>query len=106
MTTAMDRRANAESRAGAGIEAGAFSPSLSRVPVTVQVVLGTAKLPLSELLSLQSGAELSLVEKPGDPVTVLVNGCTIAKGELYVLEGEDERFGVKISEIFEGAMPI
>ncbi len=109
MTATMDRKMGTENKTGATLDPaqlGAFAPSLSRVPVTVQIVLGTAKVLLSDLLAMQSGSELSLAEKPGDPVTVLVNGCTIAKGELYVLEGENERFGVKISEIFEGAMPV
>ncbi|MBL8791307.1 MAG: FliM/FliN family flagellar motor switch protein [Rhizobiales bacterium] len=86
--------------------AGAVSASLSKVPVTLQVILGAAHLPLSELMALKSGSEVKLDVRPGDPVTVLVNGCKIAKGELYVLDSEGDRFGVKISELFESAMPI
>lgn len=82
------------------------SASLSKVPVTLQVVLGAAHLPLSELMSLQSGSEVKLDVRPGDPVTVLVNGCKIARGELYVLDSEGDRFGVKISELFESALPV
>lgn len=82
------------------------SASLSRVPVTLQVVLGAAYLQLSELMSLKAGSEVKLDVRPGDPVAILVNGCKIARGELYVLENEGDRFGVKISELFENAMPV
>ena len=85
---------------------GPVSASLSKVPVTLQVVLGAANLPLSELMSLQTGSEVKLDVRPGDPVTVLVNGCRIARGELYVLDSEGDRFGVKISELFESALPV
>jgi flagellar motor switch protein FliN/FliY len=94
-----------EAKAASGL-AGGVGASLSKVPVTLQVILGAAHLPLSELMALKSGSEVKLDVRPGDPVTVLVNGCKIAKGELYVLDSEGDRFGVKISELFESAMPI
>ncbi|MFT3672970.1 FliM/FliN family flagellar motor switch protein [Aestuariivirga sp.] len=94
-----------EAKAAPGM-AGGVGASLSKVPVTLQVILGAAHLPLSELMALKSGSEVKLDVRPGDPVTVLVNGCKIAKGELYVLDSEGDRFGVKISELFESAMPI
>jgi len=79
--------------------ANALSASFAKVPVTVQVMLGSAKLPLSELLSLRAGSLFSLDQKLGEPVSVIVNGCKIATGELFVLEGEGERLAVKIKEI-------
>lgn len=82
------------------------SSSLSKVPVTLQVVLGAAHLQLSELMELKAGSEVKLDVHPGDLVTVLVNGCKIARGELYVMENEGDRFGVKISELFESALPV
>lgn len=91
---------------GAPAMGASISASLSKVPVTLQVILGAAHMPLSELLALKSGSEVKLDVRPGDPVTVLVNGCKIAKGELYVLDNEGDRFGVKISELFESALPV
>jgi flagellar motor switch protein FliN len=83
-----------------------ISTSLSKVPVSLQVILGTAQMPLSELLSLKAGSEIKLDFRPGDPVTILINGCRVARGDLYVLEAEGDRFGVKISELFANALPI
>jgi flagellar motor switch protein FliN len=83
-----------------------ISTSLSKVPVTLQVILGTAQMPLSELLALKAGSEVKLDFKPGDPVTILINGCKVARGDLYVLEAEGDRFGVKISELLANALPI
>jgi flagellar motor switch protein FliN len=79
--------------------------SLSKVPVKLQVLLGAAHLQLSELLALKSGSDVRLDARPGEPVTLLVNGCSIARGELYIIEEEGDRFGVKITELFESSKP-
>ena len=76
-----------------------MAASFAKVPVTVQVMLGTARIPLSELLSLKPGSLLALDQKLGEPVSVIVNGCKVATGELFVLEGEEETLAVKIKEI-------
>jgi len=76
-----------------------MAASFAKVPVTVQVMLGTARIPLSELLSLKPGSLLALDQKLGEPVSVIVNGCKVATGELFVLEGEEEKLAVKIKEI-------
>lgn len=78
---------------------GALAQSFARVPVTVQIMLGSTKLALPDLLDLTPGAVLTLDQKLGSPVSVIVNGCKVASGELYVLEGETDRLGVKILEI-------
>jgi flagellar motor switch protein FliN len=83
---------------------GGVAASLSKVPVTLQVLLGAAHLPLSELMALKSGSDVKLDARPDEPVTLLVNGCKIARGELYVLEEEGDKFGVKVTELFESAM--
>jgi flagellar motor switch protein FliN len=83
---------------------GGVAASLSKVPVTLQVLLGAAHLPLSDLMALKSGSDLKLDARPGEPVTLLVNGCKIAQGELYVIEEEGDKFGVKVTELFESSM--
>ena len=79
--------------------------SFARVPVTVQVMLGSTKLALPDLLDLSAGAVLLLDQKLGSPVSVIVNGCKVASGELYVLEGDSERLGVKITDITDQQQP-
>jgi flagellar motor switch protein FliN len=86
------------------IRQSTVAASLSKVPVTLQVILGAAQLQLSDLMALKSGSDVRLDAKPGEPVTLMVNGCKIARGELYILEEEGDKFGVKITELFESAL--
>ena len=74
----------------------ALQDSLKDVRVSVDVVLGTAKIPLQELLSLQPGSLLTLDKLAGEPVDIEVNGKKVGRGEIVVV---DENFGVKILEI-------
>ena len=110
LATNLSHQPNSErSEATRAVQSSGSSPlsvagSLSKVPVTLQIVLGTAQLQLSELMSLKSGSDLKLEARPGEPVLLLINGCKIARGELFVLEDDGDRFGVKISELYEGAM--
>ena len=83
--------------------AGVRLPSaVLRIPVSVQVVIGTARLPLSQVAELGPGAVITLEEKLGSPARLLVNGREVARGELFVLDGEGERLGLTITEIPEG----
>jgi flagellar motor switch protein FliN/FliY len=72
-----------------------------RIPVSVQVVIGTARLPLSKVAELKPGTTITLEEKLGTSARVLVNGREVARGELFVLDGEGDRLGLTITEIAE-----
>ena len=82
---------------------GGMQSAMSRIPVTVQVMLGTATLQLSDLMDLEPGADLLLDQAIGEPVIVIVNGAKIAKGELYVLEDQGDKLGVRITELLSGS---
>jgi flagellar motor switch protein FliN/FliY len=69
------------------------------IPVTVQVVLGGTTMLVSSLMKLGRGAVVSLDQKVGDPVNVVVNGRTIARGEVVVVDEETARYGVSLTEI-------
>ncbi len=71
----------------------------SSIPITVEVMLGTATLQLVDLMNLKAGYYLHLDQAIGEPVTVIVNGKKIARGELYVLETLGDLLGVRITEI-------
>src|SRR5271168_5027116 len=73
------------------------------IPVTVQVVLGSTSLPVSGLMKLARGAIVSLDQRVGDPVDVVVNGAVIARGEIVVVDETSQRFGVSLLEIVAGA---
>lgn len=75
--------------------------SIMRIPVVVQVVVGSATLPVASLLKLWRGAVIPLDHRVGDPVDIVVNGRTIARGEVVVVEEDGARFGVSLTEICE-----
>lgn len=73
--------------------------TILRIPVVVQVVLGSATMPVSTLLKLGRGAVIPLDHRVGEPVDVMVNGRIIARGEIVVVEDDNSRFGVSLTEI-------
>lgn len=74
----------------------ALQESLKEVKISVDVVLGSAKISLQKLLALQPGNLLTLDKLAGEPVDIEVNGKKVGSGEIVVV---DENFGVKILEI-------
>jgi flagellar motor switch protein FliN len=80
----------------------AGSPNLSAIlsiPVTVQVVLGSTSLPVASLMKLARGAIISLDQRVGDPVDIVVNGKVVARGEIVIVDEASQRFGVSLLEI-------
>ena len=73
------------------------------IPVTVQVVLGSTSLPVASLMKLARGAVISLDQRVGDPVDIVVNGRVVARGEIVVVDEVSQRFGVSLVEIVGGA---
>ena len=73
------------------------------IPVTVQVVLGSTSLPVAGLMKLARGAIVSLDQRVGDPVDVVVNGTVVARGEIVVVDDASQRFGVSLIEVVAGA---
>lgn len=72
------------------------------IPVTVQVVLGSTSLPVAGLMKLARGAVVSLDQRVGDPVNVVVNGMVVARGEIVVVDDASQRFGVSLIEVVAG----
>jgi len=102
MNDTIDPAAVASDPAARMGEGDSGAPSLETIlsiPVTVQVVLGTASMPVARLMKLGRGAIISLDQKVGDPVNVLVNGRVVARGEVVVVDEANSRFGVSLIEI-------
>ena len=94
----------AGARAGtAAAPQGASDNIIMNIPVEVQIVLGSAEMPVSELMSLQKGSTVALNRRIGEPVDIVVNGRRIARGEITVLESDPSRFGIRLTEIVAGA---
>jgi flagellar motor switch protein FliN/FliY len=69
---------------------------LMDVPLQIAVELGRATKKIREILEFGQGSIIELDKLAGEPVDILVNGKTIAKGEVVVI---DESFGVRITDI-------
>ena len=72
---------------------------ISDIPLQVSVELGKTRRQISDVLEFGMGTVVVLDKIAGDPVEVLVNGKTIARGEVVVIE---ESYGVRITEIVGG----
>jgi flagellar motor switch protein FliN/FliY len=68
------------------------------VPVKVQAVLGRSRMPIGELLRLQTGMVVELDRRVGEPVDIFVNNRLIARGEVVMI---DNSLGVTLTEIVQ-----
>lgn len=68
------------------------------LPVTVEAILGVARISVGELGALKPGDNLTLDASLGDPVELRLNGTAIATGELVSV---GDNFAVRILEIAE-----
>lgn len=69
---------------------------LKNVEMDLSVELGRREMPLGKILQLVKGSVIELEKLAGEPVEILVNGHTIAQGDVVVI---DEHFGVRISTL-------
>lgn len=69
------------------------------IPVTLDIILGSSKMPLSTLLELSQGSILPLDRKATDAVDVSVNGRLVARGVIVVLENDPASIGISLTEI-------
>ncbi|MBR1087977.1 flagellar motor switch protein FliN [Bradyrhizobium manausense] len=98
-TSSLERLAEIAARTAE--ETGKFAnvDAILRIPVTMQVVLGSATIPVANLMKLGRGAVVPLDHRVGEPVDVVVNGRVVARGEVVVVEEDNSRFGVSLTEI-------
>ena len=66
------------------------------ISIDISVVLGTAEMPIHQLLRMGRGAVIELMSREEDYVKILANNIPIAKGQV-VLQGE--RVGVSVTEV-------
>ena len=83
---------------------GADLRRLNDVPVELAVEIGRTQMTIGETLQLRPGSVVSLNRLAGEPVDLLVNGKTIAHGEVVVI---DEEFGLRVTDVAapRGAAP-
>ncbi len=66
------------------------------VRVEVSAVLGTAMMPISQILKLGRGAVVELNRKVGEPIELRANEALVGYGEIAVV---DDKLGVTMTEI-------
>lgn len=75
---------------------GASIDLLKDVPLIVTAELGRTRMLVKDILKLGVGSVIELEKATGEPVDILVNGKSIAKGEVVAI---DESYGVRITEV-------
>lgn len=66
------------------------------IPVQMDVVIGSAEMPVSDLIGMEAGSVVMLNRKIGEAVDICVNGTKIATGEIQSLDDDPSRLGVRI----------
>lgn len=72
------------------------SNAIFNVDVEVTAVLGTAIMPISQILKLGRGAVVELDRRVGEDIELHANNRLIARGEIVVIE---DQLGVTMTEI-------
>jgi flagellar motor switch protein FliN/FliY len=80
-----------------GLSAKKFNNEVfSNIPVEVTVELGRTKISLKDLYELSEGSIIELERLAGEPLDLVVNGQTVAQGEVVAI---DENYGLRITHI-------
>lgn len=83
-----------------------YKRSIYALDVNVQVVIGTARPTIGELLQMKQDTLLPLDCKLEDPVDLVVDSRVIARGELIETDPKTGEIGVKLTEIVDIAADI
>jgi flagellar motor switch protein FliN/FliY len=70
------------------------------VEIEITAVLGTATMPISQILKLGRGAVVELHRGVGEDIEIHANNRPVATGEVVVIE---DRLGVNINEVIKMA---
>lgn len=68
------------------------------VPVVVSVVLGNAKMRVSDLLKLSRGSVVELDRRIGETVDIYVNNRLVAKGEVVSI---DDKLAITMTDVMK-----
>jgi len=71
-------------------------PTISKVSLDIQVVLGTTTMPIHQVLRLGRGAIIELDASEDDEVQILANNFPVAKGAVIV---SGNRIAVEVKDL-------
>ncbi len=69
---------------------------IGHVPVTLTALIGSVSISIDKLFALKKGEVLEMNESLDMPITLQLNGKSVARGELVAVE---ENFGIRITEL-------
>lgn len=75
--------------------------TVESVKVDISVVLGTARLPMQQLLRMGRGAVIELDNNQNDEVWVLANNKPIARAEIVI---QGDKIAVSITETLKSTL--
>ena len=70
--------------------------AVEAIQVELEIVLGSAKLPIRQILKMSRGAMIPLGQSQEDPTRVYVNNQLVAKGKVIV---EGDQMSLEITEV-------
>lgn len=73
--------------------------AINEIPVEISIVLGTTRMQVRHVKELSRGHVIQLDRSVGELVDVYANDRLVARGELEIVDEEDKRIGVKLTEI-------
>jgi len=73
-----------------------FAQMMRRIPVTLTLEVGAARISLVDLAALQPNSVIELDTLAGDPLIIKVNGTPIGRAEVVV---SGENYGLRVLEL-------
>jgi flagellar motor switch protein FliN/FliY len=83
-------------QAGAARGARALPQMMRRIPVTLTLEVGSARISLAELMAIGPSSVLPLDSLAGEPLVIKVNGTPIGRAEVVVA---GEQYGLKVIDL-------
>ena len=69
---------------------------IGHVPVTLTAFIGSVSISIDKLFSLKKGEVIEMNESLDTPITLQLNGKSVARGELVAVE---DNFGIRVTEL-------
>jgi flagellar motor switch protein FliN len=69
---------------------------LADVPMNISAELGATELTIKDLLQLSVSSVIELNKLAGEPLEFLINGRTVARGEVIVV---NDKYGIRLTDI-------
>ena len=92
----IDDLAGDEAAPAAAPQAARLPQMMRRIPVTLTLEVGSARVSLQELMSIGPASVIPLDALAGEPLVIKVNGAPIGRAEVVVA---GEQYGLKVIDL-------